>query len=286
MGVFDGVHKGHQHLLKACKEWAEEVGTFTEVWLYHPHPRMVLHGIQVPVLTTLEERIALLKKEGVSVVRIIPFTRELSLLSGKRYIEEWIRAVSAPCGVVLGYDHRFGKERGGSTHLLREEGFAVKEVAAFEWEGAPVSSSRVRRLLAEGAVSKAVELLGYPFLLQGVVRPGRQEARRLGVPTANIPYPPEKLRLPAGIYVGWTQVGNYHDLPVRRGIPSLLYLPPEGDLEVHLLEGQKEGESLYGKSLSIGILDRLRPHETFDDAHTLFLQIQADVEAAKAYFSL
>ncbi|MCX8112630.1 MAG: riboflavin biosynthesis protein RibF [Bacteroidia bacterium] len=284
MGVFDGVHKGHQLLLNICAEWAAQLNTFTEVWLFHPHPRTVLRGENVPMLTTIEERFALLQNGGTTVVRLIPFTTALSRLSAEAFITEWIKAVSDPQGVVLGYDHRFGYNREGGPTLLREKGFMVKEVQALEWEGAPVSSSRVRRLLAEGAVQAAKILLGYPFSIRGTVRAGRQEARRLGVPTANIPYPAEKIRLPPGIYIGWTQIAPAVSLPITKGLPSLIYLPPVGDLEIHLL-GEKQDESLYGVDLAVGIIQFIRPHKEFDSSYALLQQIHEDVAEALRYFS-
>lgn len=282
MGVFDGVHIGHRHLIAACRTWAQEIGTFSEVWIFHPHPRTILRGEKVPLLTTVEERIALLHEAGISVVRVITFSERLSQLPAERFILEWIQAVSAPLGLVLGYDHRFGQDRRGSAVLLRQMGFSVREVQAQEGPEGPISSSYIRRLLLGGQVHEAHQLLGYPFTIRGTVREGRQQARTFGVPTANIPYPPEKIRPAAGIYVGWAGVPHETLLPVRTGHPALLYLPPEGDLEVHLLNAAEV--KLYDTPLSVGFLELLRPHQDFSSPEALIRQIHADVEAARSYF--
>lgn len=284
MGTFDGVHRGHQALLAACQRWAQAHNSFAEVWVFHPHPRQVLRGEKVPALTDLEERVALLKSLGIAVIRIVRFTTELSQLSAAEFFERWIQRVSAPRGAVLGYDHRFGRQREGDANLLRASGLAVQEVEALLHEGRPVSSSWIRALLREGEVEEARALLGYPFTLRGIVKSGRGEARTFGVPTANLPYPSEKIRLAAGIYTGWAVIDPVSPLPVNQGLPALIYLPPIGDLEVHFLRGSQN--SLYGKRLAVGVLTRLRFHKEFDSQEALIAQIHADVKAAMRFFGL
>lgn len=284
MGVFDGVHVGHRRLLSVCQAWAEQAGTFCEVWVFHPHPRSILRGERVSLITTLEERIALLHTIHPFVVRVVPFSAELAQLPAETFIREWIQAVSAPVGMVLGYDHRFGRDRRGGSEMLRTIGLPVEEVPAYQKDGAPVSSSAIRKFIASGDVKAAHELLTYPFTVRGQVKVGRQQARTFGVPTANIPYPSEKVRPEAGIYTGWAVLSPETPLPVAKGYPALLYLPPEGDLEVHLLETPPETK-LYETLIAVSFLQRLRVHQDFDSPAALIEQIHADVEAAKAYFS-
>lgn len=283
LGTFDGVHRGHLTLIQACRQWAGELHTHTVVWIYHPHPRTVLRGEVVPLLTTLPERMALLKAADVEVLRVISFSRELASLSAEVFVAEWIRALEAPGGVVLGYDHRFGRGREGSAQLLQQMGLPVREVPPVVIEGQPVSSSRIRQLLQKGAVAEAASLLGYPYTVGGKVVEGRQEARRLGTPTANLPWPEEKVRPAAGIYVGWAAVEPTHVLPVVQGLPALLYLPPAGPLEVHLLTEQR---TLYEKELRVSFLRQLRSHQLFSDDSSLKAQVEADVAEARRYFGL
>jgi riboflavin kinase/FMN adenylyltransferase len=149
--------------------------------------------------------------------------------------------------------------------------------------GQPVSSSCIRQLLQKGAVTEAASLLGYPYTVGGKVVEGRREARRLGTPTANLPWPEEKVRLPAGIYVGWAEIETMHFRPVAQGLPALLYIPPVGALEVHLLT---ERQDLYDKTLRVSFLRQLRPHRLFSDEEALRAQVEADVAEARKYFGL
>ncbi|MCX7606980.1 MAG: hypothetical protein N2170_06945, partial [Bacteroidia bacterium] len=196
---------------------------------------------------------------------------------------DWLVRSADPRGVVLGYDHRFGRGREGSAQLLREKGLSVREVPPVVWGGKPVSSSRIREALLRGNVAEAHHLLGYPYSIGGNVREGRKEARLLGTPTANISWPEGKVRPPAGIYTGWAHITPRFPGPVREGLPALLYLPPQGELEVHLLT---ENRNLYGLSLRVGFLEYLRPHATFESQASLEKQIQEDVAAARRYFGL
>ncbi|MCS6895970.1 MAG: riboflavin biosynthesis protein RibF [Bacteroidia bacterium] len=282
MGVFDGIHAGHKYLLNRCVSLASELQTFVEVWIFHPHPRSVLRDIQVPALTTIEERIALLHEAGVGSVRLISFTKAFSTLSAEEFIVEWIQTLSAPRAVVIGYDHRFGRDREGSAELLKAVGLHAEEISAYERDSGPVSSSQVRQLLMNGQIRSANELLGYPFTIRGVVRPGRGEARQLGVPTANIPYPESKVRVASGIYVGRVEMDFTDALPVRGGMPALLYVPPTGDAEVHIL--REKQSDLYGRRLSVGFFEYLRPHQVFSTSEELREAILSDVQRAHEYF--
>lgn len=274
MGTFDGVHRGHQALLAAARAWAQKHRTYVEVWVFDPHPRTILRGEQVPLLTTLSERVALLEEVGVDVVRTVPFTRELAALPTETFVQEWIIRLSRPQGMVLGYDHRFGQGRKGSAELVCQMGIPVKEVPPLiEGEG-PISSSRIRKLLEQGHMEAAEELLGRPFGLMATVRRGQGLARRWGVPTANLPWPEEKLRPPAGTYAGWAyREGAY---------PAVLYLPPKGDLEVHLLDLEQD---LYEKPLQASFLAFLRPYADFPDEVALHRQILEDVQLVRRYFA-
>lgn len=284
LGTFDGVHQGHVALLQACLAAAQSLHTHVEVWIYHPHPRTVLRGVSVPLLTTLEERLYLLAHAGVGVVRIVSFTTQLSQLSAEAFVREWIEGLAQPKQVVLGYDHRFGRAREGSALFLRQQGIPVGEVPPHLWEGSPVSSSRIREKLSVGAVEEAQQLLGYPYTVGGRVRRGQQVARKLGTPTANLPWPAEKVRPPAGIYVGWARIDPPEVSPVRAGEPALLYLPPMGDLEVHLLMGAPE--ELYEHQLRVSFLRCLRPHRAFSEPEALHAQVQEDLLQARQFFGL
>nr|BAL57456.1 riboflavin kinase/FMN adenylyltransferase [uncultured Bacteroidetes bacterium] len=152
-------------------------------------------------------------------------------------------------------------------------GLAVREVPPLTVGEEPVSSSRIRAQIQAGKVAEAMHLLGRPYGVEGVVREGRKLARTLGVPTANLPWPQDKARPPAGSYAGWAYVPS--------PTPALLYLPPEGDLEVHLLGEEK---SLYGETLKAAFLEQIRLYRPFSDLREAQEWIHRDVEAARAYF--
>ncbi|MCS7162436.1 MAG: riboflavin biosynthesis protein RibF [Bacteroidia bacterium] len=280
LGTFDGVHMGHEHLLAAAREWAQAEGTGVEVWVFHPHPRAILQGESPPLLTTLEERLFLLRAQAERV-RVIPFTPELAKLSAEAFLTEWIQKQASPRGIIVGYDHRFGRGREGSADFLRQRGIPVRQVPPYRAEGEIVSSSRIRKALAAGAVAEAQRLLGYPYTVRGLVQPGRGIARTLGTPTANLAFPPEKIRPPAGTYAGYASLSPL-PLPLREGEAALLYLSPEGVLEVHFLHGTSQ--PLYGALLAAAFLHFLRPFTPIDSPAVLKAQIQTDLEAAHRFF--
>lgn len=281
LGTFDGVHKGHRHLLGLAKQRAQALGALLHVWLYHPHPRSVLRKEPIPLLTTLEERLALLAQVGVDAVRVVRFTEVLASLEAEEFVREWILALETPRLVVLGYDHHFGRGRVGNASLLRQLGLEVEEVAPYKIEGAIVSSSRIRALIAEGAVEAAAQLLAYPYSVYGVVLEGRGLARQLGTPTANLPWPKEKVRPLAGVYAGRAWLGEASSNQ-EAGLPALLYLGAEGPLEVHLLDLALG--SLYEKPMKVSFLHFVRPDEPGLSPQAVQERIQEDLAQVRAYF--
>ena len=192
IGTFDGVHRGH----KAVIEAARSTGLRSTVVTFHPHPREVL-GYSVQVLTTLERRLELLEEAAPDDVLVVEFTSELSRDTPEEFVHEVIDALGTRI-VVAGESFRFGRGRSGDTALLRRLGFEVREVPIVEG----VSSSRIRELLAEGAIGEAAAHLGRPHELEGLVVAGDQRGGTLGFPTANLAVPPNLLVPAHGIYAG------------------------------------------------------------------------------------
>jgi riboflavin kinase/FMN adenylyltransferase len=264
IGSFDGVHRGHRHIL----DTARAVGPTTVVTFW-PHPRLVL-GNRVELLSTLERRLELLEAAGVEEVLVVGFTPEVAALTAEQFAEDVLREIGATV-VVVGEDFRFGRGAAGDSTLLQRLGFEV--LAAPLLEG--VSSTRIRTLLREGDVVGAARLLGRPPELDGSVVLGDQRGGTLGYPTANLATAAELLVPAYGIYAG-AALG--HRAAISIGV-NPHYGGDERRIEPHLLDF--EGD-LYGRRLLVELWSRLRDERAFDSEADLVAQIARDVEATRA----
>jgi riboflavin kinase/FMN adenylyltransferase len=265
IGTFDGVHLGHRRVLE------ETVATGLEpaVVTLHPHPRVVVLGHQVELISSLERRIELIREAGIELVVVVEFTSELSQLEPEEFVERHVRPLEASV-VVAGDDFRFGRHRRGDLGLLESLGFEVRRVAPVPG----VSSTEIRRLMREGDVRGAARLLGRPLELDGVVVSGDARGGTLGFPTANLAVPPE-LAVPGyGIYAG---AGLSTRAAVSIGT-NPHYGGAERRVEAFLLDF--EGD-LYGKRLVIELWERLRDERAFGSEQELVDAIAADVEATR-----
>jgi len=275
IGTFDGVHLGHQELLRHLCTRASALGIRSCVLTFEPHPQLVLGKRPLPgVLTPLPEKLQHLQRAGVEEVFVVHFSQEFSRLSPEEFAQEYLQHTLQPQLIVVGYDHMFGHERRGNAALLRQMGFAVEELPPVLLEGEPVSSSRIRRLLQEGNVTAARRLLGYPYTVCGIVVRGDGRGRRLGFPTANLqPSHREKLLPAYGIYVASTTVQG---IP-RFGLLSYGVRPTFGattpQLELYLLDF--EG-SLYNERLCVSFWERVRAEERFPTVEHLIAQMRRD----------
>jgi riboflavin kinase/FMN adenylyltransferase len=282
IGNFDGVHDGHRAVLRRLFALAAEQCAPSCVLTFDPAPTAVLapERHQARILT-LADRVRLLGDEGVDAVVIEPFTRAFAENSARWFAEELLGKHLRVRGVVVGYDFRFGHMRKGDVAALREwlPGVPVVEVAAWESSGAPVSSSRVRRLVASGAVEDAAALLGRPHFLRGTVVSGDQRGRTIGFPTANIVSDVELL--PAhGVYAVRARVDD--EGPAHAGVANIGMRPTfagtELRVEVHLLDFAGD---LYGHRLAVDLVARVRGEQRFDGVAALVAQIGRDVERAR-----
>ena len=265
IGTFDGVHRGHEAVIRA----AVGAGERPTVVTFHPHPRTVL-GNQVELLATLERRLELLTAAGAEDVLVVEFTPDVVALGPGEFAERYLRAIGAEV-IVAGTGFRFGHKREGDLGLLDELGFATREVPLVEG----VSSSAIRELAHGGDVVRAAQLLGRPLELDGVVVSGDQRGGTLGFPTANLRVDPELLVPAYGIYAG--AVGN------RRAAISIGVNPHYGGherrIEAYLLDW--EGD-LYGSRLVLEVWRRLREEQAFESEAQLIAQIARDVEDTRA----
>ncbi len=282
LGMFDGVHRGHQALLECCRREAVAYSLPAVALTYEPHPSQILHpDYLVPLLTPLREKLPRLAHAGIDYTFIPAFTRDFSLLSPEAFLVEVLVASLHPVLVIAGYRTTFGHARAGNADVLRSfgarYGFAVEIVEPVEVDGVAVSSTRIRQSLGAGDVELARELLGYHYELTGMVLPGDQRGRTLGFPTANLSTPPEKLIPADGVYIV--------DVPLATGTSRAVMNignRPTFDrprtLEVHLLDYSGD---LLGQELTIVFRRRLREVRKFPTTEALLTQIRSDIAAAR-----
>ncbi len=287
VGVFDGLHLGHLALLERTRERA--AGRRSIAVSFEPHPDIVLarEFRPLPPLTPLPEKQARIAALGVEL-HVLPFTRELAALEPEVFVARHIVEPFAPAWLVVGQDFALGRGRSGNVTRLRELGrafgFEVDALPLHEAAGAPVTSSRIRALLAEGRVATAGELLGRPYAFTGLVVGGDRVGRTLGFPTANLRLHDEQ-QIPAhGIYAVWARIAG--EALWRMGAMSVGVRPTFGGglrtLEVFLLDWSGD---LYGKDLTVAFADWLRPEHSFPDGQALAAAMAADVELVRRRLS-
>ena len=283
IGVFDGVHRGHRHLLRKLREDAASRGARSAAVTLRQHPVTVLRPeISVSYICSQEDRLTLLGRE-VDLVVPLTFDRDLSLLRPGEFIT-LLRTVLDLQGLVVGPDFAMGHNREGTVPVLhalgREMDFSLHAVDALDLEGLGnmVSSTAVRRALEEGRVEEAARLLGRPFALSGIVEAGEGRGRGLGFPTANLSVDP-LLALPGdGVYASWAWMGD-----LRRPAATSIGLRPtfgggRRAVEAHVLDFSEE---LYGAEVRLEFVARLRGQETFETADALVAQIHHDVDRTR-----
>lgn len=283
VGTFDGVHRGHQAILDYLFQRADERGGPSTLISFDPHPRSVVHGADVPLLTTVDERAAILQRLGLDRFVVVPFTQDFAELSAEEYVREVLVDGVGLQEITVGYDHRFGKGREGDVDLLRrmgdEHGFDVDVIPAQHVGDDVVSSSAIRNQIADGEMEDARRLLGRPYRLSGTVERGEGRGRTLGFPTANLRIPPAKAVPAIGVYA---TVVDLPDGAVRPGMLNIGRRPTfdgmDVTVEVHLLDF--EGD-LYGEDLTVQFVQRLRDERRFDSADALAVQLSKDKEHCK-----
>jgi riboflavin kinase/FMN adenylyltransferase len=283
IGNFDGVHLGHRAILDRVRQRARELGGQAVAITFNPHPVKVLRPqINLPLLTTQEQKLKLLTEAGLDAVVVLPFTREFAAVPAREFVNQYFCERLRAREVVVGHDYCFGKGREGNIDLLREmgavNGFTVQVVWAVEVQGAVVSSSLIRAMLRLGKVMEATRLLGRPYAVAGRVVQGKgRGAKLLGVPTANILTPNELLPA-SGIYAVWVRRND----AILPGVANIGTCPTfdneELSLEVHLLEFSGD---LYDESLEVQFVDRLREEQRFSSVEALAAQIRTDIAVAR-----
>ena len=283
-GTFDGVHLGHQKILRRLQELATRKQGETVLLTYWPHPRLILQPEDKSLrqLTTLSEKVKLLEEMGVDHLIILPFTKELSQMSSEEFIRDILVDKIQTKTLVIGYDHKFGKNREGSFEYLQSHshlfGFAIEEISRQDVDDLGVSSTKIRTALAQGDISTANKYLGRPYDLRGQVVKGQQIGRSLGFPTANIQIAEDYKLLPRdGAYAVHAEVNsirykailNIGDRPTVDG--------QKKTIEAHLIDF--EGD-LYGQELRVYFQEFLREEKKFESLDALKNQLVVDRERA------
>lgn len=285
IGVFDGVHRGHQQILKALTEGAHAQGAQAVVLSFYPHPAAVLGKREIKYLTPPDEKAALLETHCHADVLIThPFDRAVAVLSPEAFIAKLKKHLDLQ-KLLVGYDFALGKNRIGDAAYLKEmgkkDGYVVQQFAPlYADDGKIISSTLVRATLADGNLVAVTKLLGQPYALTGKVIPGDGRGRTIGVPTANIAVPPEKALPPKGVYACYAVLnGKKHPAVTNLGVhPTFTPDKVDANIEAHLLDFDGD---LYGKELKLEFIDRLRLEKKFDGVEALLKQIYADIAKAR-----
>jgi len=280
-GTFDGVHQGHILILNRLIAVAKSIGGTSVVITYEPHPRQVLEGKEdIRILSTLEEKIILLQKAGIDCLLVLPFTKEFSQQSSTQYIQDVLQEALRTQYLVIGYDHKFGRNREGSFSYLLANGaslgFEVIEIPRHDIDTVAVSSTKTRHALQEGDLRTANLYLNRFYTLTGTVVKGQQLGRTLGYPTANLFSNHDKKLIPAiGVYAVWAilQDGTVHKGALSIGVRPVVN-GKDQTIEVYLLDFSGD---LYGQTITLEFVAYLRNEWSFDSLEALKNQIAIDV---------
>jgi riboflavin kinase / FMN adenylyltransferase len=308
IGTFDGVHLGHRLIIENLKLEAAKVNGETVIITFHPHPRKVVSSqiLGVRLITTMTERIELLKQMGIDHLVIVPFTDLFAEQDAEDYIKNFLIAKFHPHTIIIGYDHRFGKERKGDYLLLEQKAgefnYILKEISKHILDEVSISSSKIREAILHNEIEMANKLLGYDFFFEGEVVHGNKLGRELGYPTANLKCnDPEKITPGNGIYAVYVQLVNsklsivntasshtsVSPLTTHRsllkGMMSIGFRPTvdgkERVIEVNIFDFSQE---IYGQSIRVIVKKYLRPEVKFNSLEELVKQIDNDkVESLK-----
>lgn len=286
IGMFDGMHLGHRCLLDSLKSEAKRRGLATAVVTFRDHPQNVLYGGNLKWICTLDDRIRCLEAQGVDYLILMDFTKQLASLDSKQYME-MLRDDYGVQALVVGFNHHFGHNRKDGFDCYCKQGseIDVDVVKATEYAGelAPVSSSIIREMIAEGDVESAAKRLCHPFCISGTVVHGKKNGRKMGFPTANVgEYSTQIVMPPRGVYAALASVDGGACLPAMAnvGVRPTLHDGDALSVEVNILDFD---EDIYGKPFTVYLLKHLREERQFSSLDALKHQLTADRDIAREY---
>lgn len=287
LGVFDGLHLGHQLIVRTVVERARATGSVATVITFDPHPRAVLHPeSSPPLLQTLDQKVEGFGVLGIEQTIVIRFDEKFSQIRAEDFLRDVVKERLQAKEVYLGCGFAFGHNREGNIELLRrvsqELGFFADEVPEVQLRSQRVSSSKVRRLLTEGKVNLARRLLGRPYGVEGPVERGAERGRSLGFPTANL-HPHNRVIPRDGVYVTGTLIdGQWRRSITNVGVRPTFGADSEPSVETFVMDWAGD---LYGDVVRVRFLHRLRDERKFNSVEDLTVQIQKDVRQAQSYFA-
>jgi len=286
IGTFDGVHIGHQKIIDRLIDVAKKNHLESAILTFFPHPRMVLQKeVGIKLINTIEERKKIIKSKGVDHLVVYPFTKEFSRLTAREYVEQILVKKLNAKKIIIGYDHRFGRNRNANIQDLKELGktfgFTVEEISKQDIEDVAVSSTKIRKAIEEGNIEKANTFLGNPFSLNGKVIKGKSLGKTLGFPTANLEIKEDYKIIPkSGVYI----VKAHLDNKCVFGMMNIGTNPTVGGdiqtIETYFLDVNQD---LYGQELNIQMLKRIRDERKFGDVDQLIEAMNKDLEQTKTY---
>lgn len=286
IGTFDGVHIGHQKVLKKLVKSAKKNNATPILLTFFPHPRMVLQKeIGIKLINTIDERIQLLEKTGIETLVIYPFDEEFANQTALNFVRNFLVDKLNIAKLFIGYDHRFGKNREGDFEHLKEYGytynFSVKEISKLDINNIGVSSTKIRKAIKNGEITKANQYLGYHFMLTGKVVEGKNLGEKIGFPTANLFIKETYKLIPkTGAYI----VKSTIDDEVVYGMMNIGFRPTlkgkHQTIEIHFFNFNKD---LYNKTIQIEVLKFLRDEQKFESIQNLKKQLQIDKQNSLKY---
>lgn len=289
LGTFDGVHVGHRTIIEKVIEEGKKKNLESIVLTFFPHPRMVLQqDDSLRLLNTIDEKAELLEKLGLDTLIVHPFSQEFSRLTAEEFVKDVLVNQLNISKIIIGYDHRFGRNRTATIDDLVEFGkeyhFEVEQIPAEVIDNNSVSSTKIRKALESGDIKLANSYLSHPYFLTGTVVEGKQLGRKLNFPTANLKINESYKLIPKiGVYVVEAKVDHI----IYKGMMSIGYNPTVTEnqkitIEVNLFDFD---QTIYGKEVRVYLLDRIRDEEKFDSVETLKLQLEKDKTFSLNFFS-
>ncbi|MDO6604074.1 bifunctional riboflavin kinase/FAD synthetase [Arenibacter palladensis] len=288
IGTFDGVHIGHRKILERLINNAKVLELKSTVLTFFPHPRMVLQkDVSIKLLNTIDEKIKILEELGIDYLIVHPFTKEFSRLSATQFVRDILVNDLKTKKIIIGYDHRFGRNRNANINDLMAFGnaldFEVEEISAQEVDDVSVSSTKIRKALEDGDMKTANMYLGYNYMLTGSIVKGKGLGRKLNFPTANLSIPEDYKLIPKnGVYV----VSSVLNGKTVFGMMNIGFNPTvEGktkSIEINFFDFEQD---LYGKKIQVDIIDRIRDEKKFNSLEALQAQLKKDRETSLSIIS-